>query len=239
MTMKLNYLSGFFLSLITLTGCTSEPTPDPKPKELYHFYFILTPTNPDRAKLAKQTILNAKTDGSDGEKTQVIFPAHNYTVIEICDRNTPDFMTSKISIQDVNNLDSVTQKAEISIETIVKGTRSCKATAPSLVEVTKNINQAALNSQNKKMIIFLQAPWSRTEITDSNLKDLSAAIDRLAATGKVERLVLTNLNPDGADRLTKSFQGLKNKVVAANDDISQTVEHLKNIRKNYLDSENK
>jgi hypothetical protein len=235
--MKLNYFSAVLVSLLTLTGCFSDPPP--KPKELYHFYLILTPTNLERANLSQKFIFNAKKDRSNGEETQVIFPMHNYTVVEICDRNTPDFMTPNISVKDANNLSSVTQKAEQSLQAIVEGTRSCKATAPSLVEITKNLNQAASNPQNKKMIIFLQAPWSRSEITDNSLKELNAAIDRLAATGKVERLVLFGVHPDGTDRLSKSFQGLKNKVDTANDGIGQVVKMLKDVRTDYLKSENK
>jgi hypothetical protein len=234
--MKLNYFSAVLLSLLTLTGCF--PAPPPNPKELYHFYFILTPTNPERAKLAQKFIFNAKKDRSNGEETQVIFPMHNYTVVEICDRNTPDFMTPNISVKDANNLSSVTQKAEQSLQAIVAG-RTCTANAQSLVEITKNLNQAALNPQTKKMVVFLQAPWSRSELTDNSLKELNAAIDRLAATGKVERLVLFGVHPDGADRLSKSFQGLKNKVVVANDSIGQVVEKLKDVRTKYLKSENK
>jgi hypothetical protein len=234
--MKLNYFSAALLSLLTLTGCF--PDPPPNPKELYHFYFILTPTNSERAKLARKFIFNAQADGSNGEKTQVIFPLHNYTVVEICDHNTPDFMTSNISVKDANNLSSVTQKAEESLKAIVNG-KKCIANAQSLVEITKNLNQAASNPQNKKMVVFLQAPWSRSELTDDSLKKLNAAIDRLAATGKVERLVLFSVHSDGADRLNKSFQGLKNKVVTANDGIGQVVEHLKSVRTEYLKSENK
>ena len=144
-------------------------------------------------------------------------------------------MTSNISIKDVNNLNSVTQKSEQSLN----GKKTCTANALSLVEITKNLNQAASNPQNKKMIVFLQAPWSRPELTDNTLKELNTAIDRLAATGKVERLVLFGIHPDGADRLSKSFQGLKSKVVAANDGIDQVVVHLKNVRKDYLTSESK
>jgi hypothetical protein len=232
--MKLNYFSAVLVSLLALTGCSANTDPPSSPKELYHFYFILTPTNPEQGKLAQQFILNAKEDGANGEKTQAIFPMHNHTVAEICERNTPDFMTSNISVTDTNSLDSVTQKAEKSLTPIIKGEKKCAANGLSLVEITKNLNQAASNPQTKKMIVFLQAPWSRSELTDNNLKELNAAIDRLAATGKVERLVLFGVHPDGSDRLSKSFQGLKNKVVTANDGIDQVAERLKGVRTDYL-----
>jgi hypothetical protein len=219
-------------SLLSCSTSHSQPSKPP-----YHFFIILAPNNNEQIVLAKKTLLMAKEDGVNGE-TQVIQPTYSYTVIVLCERNTPDIVLPNTKPSDTNSLDTVTKEAEKSLKLIKDGEQKCIAGPSSLVEISSNLNQAASDKNNEKIIVFLQAPWSRDDVSATTLTTLKSAMDRLAQSGKVERLVLFGVHPNGADKLTQSFQGFNqpgNKRLAIARKSDELVEHLKAVRKDYLE----
>lgn len=215
-----------FISL--LVACEKPPE-----RNSHHVYIILAPINPQQAKLSKQFLLNAKENNGVNGETQIVTANNTYTVVELCKRDTPDFVTPGIEITNESSPDTVTKTSEKSVKEIIKGSKQCTATASSLVEVSKNINQAASQPSERKIIVFFQAPFSRDEISDNTLKQLTKEMENLAKSNRVEKIIIFGINPNGADRLSTAFQALKHKSGVANQSL-ELVEHMKEVRQKYL-----
>jgi hypothetical protein len=205
-----------------------------KRSQKYTMFFVAAPATAEQAKLMRKTLANAQADGINGT-TQIIQPGNRHVLVEMCQHNTPDFITPQSTIGNLADAGKVTQATLKSLKLVVENKKQCVAKPISLIEITKNLNKAA--SSGEKLIVILQAPWARNEISNSTITELAKSIERLAATKKVARLVLIGVHPDGADRLTGAFESLnKNggKGVAVASSISEVVEQLKSIRTDLL-----
>jgi len=200
------------------------------------FYLILSPTNPDQVNIAYKLLVNAKENGVNG-KTQIIKQNNSYTVVELCQQDQPNFIVPQLKPTDVTSLTAVTNTAQASLKEIKEGKKSCIATANSLVEISENLNAAANDPNNGKLIIFLQAPWGRDEISDETLKELTTNIEKLAQSKKVEKLIVFGINPDGADRLSQSFNSLNQgeRKFESGSSLDEAINHLKMVHQQYFE----
>jgi hypothetical protein len=201
-----------FLSLLvagsfaTLSACQTET-----PVSRSRVYLSLAPKDSVAANQARSFLFNAK-DNISGN-TQIIKSPHTYTVTETCLNNTPDFLVPSLSLMDGTSSETVTSEAEKSIIAILGDRKKCSASANSLIEISKNFSQAASSDREKNLIIFWQIPWTRVEISDDLIRKIKVEMDRLAKTGKIKKIVLFSIHPDGADRLSSCFSSFDKDIV--------------------------
>ena len=237
MLKRFKFVSLVVLSLILTLISACNINSNNASKKPYYIHITLAPVNQQQVEIAKKLILNAKEDNGVNGQTQVIQANNTYTVAEICSRNTPDFLAPNIEMSKEAEANAVTSQVEKSLKQIIKGEKRCAATADALPEVFKNLNQAASSEKNYKMIIFYQAPWSREEVTDSKLAELTEAVNHLAQSNRVERLILLGVNPNGSDRLASAFSSLvqrdpkKFKIAYESREL---IEQIKAVRRDYL-----
>jgi hypothetical protein len=220
-----------FFALFCLVSCTTEPSD--VPKKTFHIYMVFSPVSKDSINLARQFLVNAK-DNVVGS-TQIIVPNNKYTVGEICQSNQVDFPTPQLPVINSQGIQAVTSKIEKSLKEIKDGNKSCNADASALVTLSTNLNHASKKSE--QLIIFIQAPWSKQEISEETLRQLLDGMTQLAQSGKVEKIVLFGINQDGSARLSKSFQAFNQagKIqFESTTDTTQTIEFLKIVRKEHL-----
>lgn len=229
MKLKPSVLNILIAIMTLLIGCWGDPIT----KQQYQIYFILAPINTEQAKLSKRFLLNAKENNAVNGETQIITPNNSYTVVELCERDTPDFLIPGINLKKGSDPETVTKLAETSVKKIIEGNKKCTASSSALVEVSKNLNQAASGANDKKIIVFLQAPWSKNEVPEDTLKNLTNAINKLAKSNRVEKIILFGVAPNGADRLATAFQALNNKSGVAHGE-KELVNHLKEVSQKYF-----
>lgn len=201
-----------------------------KSSQKHTLFLVSVPKSPEQVKLMQRTLANAQADGINGA-TQIIQPGNRHVLVEICQHDTPDFITPQAIIQNSADAGKVTQATLKSL----KLNKQCLAKPISLIEITKNFNKAALSGE--RLIIILQAPWARNEIDNSTITELSKSIERLAVTKKVDRLVLVGVHPDGADRLAGAFESLNKSTdgtVTIANSINEVAEQFKLIRREFL-----
>lgn len=231
----LTIVPGICVSLISCELLIPAP-PKPTPQTGFHFYIVLSPINGDQAQQAKTLLLQAKGKGQRTAK--VIVPGNRYTIAKFCESDNPEFPNSGIDMVDETTIkmQAVTGNAELGLDSIINKTVSCKATATSLVNLVPYLNNAAIQ-RSEKMVILIQAPWSKSEIEKVSAK-IKEGMDKLSKSDKVEKIVVFDAQPSATDTVAKLFEsfnaGGANIFISPATDSAQMVSNLQDIRRDVL-----
>lgn len=180
---------------------------------------IFTPTTPEQVDTAADLLLNAK--GTRGNiKTKIFVPNNNYTIAMLCQEGQPPEFPLSGRTLDTKNLESInaiTSASESSIQEIYDAKKKCNAKPSSLLEIFTRINNAANQKQYGKIIIFLQLPWSKEELNESqqekSLQQVKISVDNLSKTQQVEQVILFGVNTTTPALLSSTFQSLNGKII--------------------------
>lgn len=224
-------LAMFLSVMVALVGCGCQEKISSDKK--LHFYIVLAPISEEAIKTSNAFLINAKENVID--KTQIIFPGPNYTVAGLCEGDNPEIWSSMIAFSDGNGIGSVTGGVEKSLGEVVSKNKKCTATSQSLVNLSKNLNDAASKPEKGELVVLIQVPWQREEISDDVWKKLQESMTKLAQNKNVKRVVLFGVSPNGSDRLGQAFQAF-NKTEHKFDSrtTGQIQEELKAIRQDIL-----
>lgn len=212
-----------------LTGC-EEPQVQPS-----HFYMVISPINLAQVQQARAFLNQAKGDGQPNAK--IIVPGHRYTVAMFCEGNTPNFVNPGVDLQDKKNISAITQSADAALAEISGGRKNCTATAESLVNLAPHLNNAA-SSRNEKMILLIQVPWGDSELKKDFTK-IKEGMDKLAASGKVEKIILFGVDGNASSRAATAFESFNKKAgtevtMSPATDSPQLLEKLQKIHSDIL-----
>lgn len=231
----LTIVPGICVSLISCELLIPAP-PKPTPQTGLHFYIVLSPINEDQAQQAKSLLLQAKGKGQPTAK--VIVPGNRYTVAKFCESDALDFPNSGRDM--VNNgtteMQAITGSAELGLAKIITKTVSCKATATSLINLVPYLNDAAIR-RTEKMVILIQAPWSKSEIEKVSAK-IKEGMDKLSKSDKIEKIIVFGVQESATDTVAKLFEsfnaGGANIFISPATDSAQMVSNLQDIRRDVL-----
>lgn len=230
----------FFQGLIFSSIClalTACPKPEPPPPTTkYHFYIVLSPINQEQVTQATAFLTQAK--GKVDKKAQIIAPGNRYTIAKFCEKDTPEFPTPGIELPDDKavSMQAVTGEAEKVLAQISTGQITCKASAASLVNLAPYLNDAT-SKYPEKMIVLIQAPWNLTDV-DKVFPKIKDGMDKLAQSGKVEKIILFGVNDGAANQVATAFQQLNQdgnrRAESPATSVPQTLTYLKKIHSDVL-----
>lgn len=189
---KLIPLIGLIVGI--LTSCTQEPL-EPK-----HYYFILSPTNPDQIKQARALLGNAEDLSIKSD--------NSYTVLELCASDEPTTLVSRIDLKDKAHIDSVTAEAFKSLTEKEQGNITlCTASLKSLEKALTMLSHAAKQQKKGRLVAFIQAPWS-VKADDDTLGKIKMQAEALQKSNQVDNVVLFGLDKRSALAISSSFEPL-------------------------------
>ena len=220
-----------------LVSCVHSPTPESG----FHFYIVLSPIDENQAKQAQTLLLQAKGKGQP--TARIIVPGNRYTIAKFCTIENPDFPNSGIDmVEDTTiKMQAITGSAEQALNKIIAKTVSCKASATSLVNLVPFLNSTA-TQRSEKMIILIQAPWSKTDIEKIST-EIKEGMDKLSQSGKVEKIIVFGVQEDASDSVAKIFEsfnaGGADIYLSAATDTPQIVDKLQDISRDVLKQKTK
>lgn len=248
-----------FLSLLGLTGCFSAPPSDSptnntsqnsstsylpdqssntSEKAPFHLYLIFTPLDDTQLELAQNFLSKAKRDtGSD--QTKIFLEGNNYTIFLLCNDDVLS-ITPNLKMETNTKVDAVTSLIDSELTKFPKNQQSCQSKPSSLMKVAAHLSDATKHKENGKLIVFLQAPWTKEQIQEQPelIDRLKTSMKDLEATKQVEQILLFGISSDGAGYISSAFtafnQNGNSQFESANQTIEQSQELLKKIRTNYL-----
>lgn len=231
----LTIVPGICLSLISCELLIPDP-PKPTPQSGLHFYIVLSPINANQAQQAKTLLLQAKGKGQRTAK--VIVPGNRYTIAKFCESDNPEFPNSGIDMVDETTIkmQAITGSAEVELDKIATNIVSCKAGATSLVNLVPYLNDAATR-RTEKMVILIQAPWSKSEIEKVSPK-IKEGMDKLSKSDNIEKIIVFGAQQSATDTVAKLFEsfnaGGANIFISPATDSAQMVSNLQDIRRDVL-----
>jgi hypothetical protein len=227
-----------------LTGC---PKPEPPPPvDPLIFYMVVSPINKDQVNQSLEFLRQAKGENNQAN-AKIIVPGHEYRILMLCTGDKTEFLntgselpkTANTRMREINqNMQRITQKADIELTKIATESKQCTASATSLVELAKKLNEQAASSDSRKMLLLIQLPWNEAELNEEFTK-IKEAMDKLAESDKVEKIILFGVDGIAADRANQLFQSFNQKSateITMNPaiDIPQLNSRMQEIRKNIL-----